>query len=57
MRKQIISQDPQNILPADQSWLDLQHVARVELTSEDAVPRLEKWVKEWKTDALSRENL
>jgi len=35
MRKQIISQDPQNILPADQSWLDLQHVARVELTSED----------------------
>jgi len=57
MRKQIISQDPQNILPADQSWLDLQHVARVELTSEDAAPRLEKWVKEWKTDALPRENL
>ena len=35
MCKQIISQDPQNILPADQSWPDLQHVARVELTSED----------------------
>jgi len=32
-------------------------VARVELTSEDAAPRLEKWVKEWKTDALPRENL
>jgi hypothetical protein len=41
MRKQIISQNPQNILPADQSWLDLQHLARVELTSEDAAYPIE----------------
>lgn len=36
MRKRMISQDPQNVSPVDQSWLDLQRLAQVELTSEDA---------------------
>ena len=36
MRKRIINQDPQNVVPVDQGWLDLQSLAQVELTSEDA---------------------
>ena len=36
MRKRITNQDPQNVSPVDQSWLDLQRLAQVELTSEDA---------------------
>jgi len=41
MRKRIISQDPHNVLVSDPSWLDLQHLARVELTSEDAAYPIE----------------
>jgi hypothetical protein len=41
MRKRIINQDPQNVSPVDQSWLDLQDMARVELTSEDAAHPIE----------------
>ena len=36
MRKRIIDQEPQNVVAVDQGWLDLQSVAQVELTSEDA---------------------
>ena len=36
MRKRIISQTPQNVSPVDLSWLDLQRLAQVELTSEEA---------------------
>jgi hypothetical protein len=41
MRKRIINQDPQSILPVEQSWLDLQRLAVVELTSEDAAYPIE----------------
>jgi hypothetical protein len=36
MRKQIITEHIQNTSAGDESWLDLQGLARVELTSEDA---------------------
>jgi len=36
MRKQIIDRAPQKPSPADQSWLDLARLARVEITSEQA---------------------
>jgi hypothetical protein len=36
MRKRIINQNPLNVSPDDQSWLDLQRLAQVELTSEEA---------------------
>ena len=36
MRNRITNQDSQNVSPVDQSWLDLQRLAQVELTSEDA---------------------
>jgi hypothetical protein len=36
MRKRIISQTPQNVSPVDPSWLELQRLAQVELTSEEA---------------------
>lgn len=35
MRKRIISQDPRQSAPVDQSWLDLQRLAHVDVTSED----------------------
>ena len=41
MRKRIINQDPQNVSTVDQSWLDLQRLAQVELTSEDAAYPIE----------------
>ena len=36
MQKRIITQAPQSISPADQSWLDLEALTQVESTSEDA---------------------
>ena len=36
MRKRIIDQNPNDASPGDQSWLDLQRLAQVEVTSEDA---------------------
>ncbi len=36
MRKRIINQNAQNILASEQNWLDLQSLAQVELTSEQA---------------------
>ena len=41
MRKRIINRDPQNVVPVDQKWLDLQSLAQVELTSEDAANPIE----------------
>ena len=41
MRKRIIDQEPQNVVPVDQGWLDLQSMAQVELTSEDAANPIE----------------
>ena len=35
MRKRIASQQAQHVSAADQKWLDLPHLAEVELTSED----------------------
>jgi len=41
MRKRIINQIFKNVLPVDQSWIDLQRSAQVELTSEDAAHPIE----------------
>ncbi len=41
MRKRIINRDPQSVAPVDQGWLDLQSLAQVELTSEDAANPVE----------------
>ena len=41
MRKRITSRDPHHVAPVDQSWLDLQRLAQVELTSEDAAYPIE----------------
>ena len=41
MRKRIIKHTPQNVSPVDQSWLDLQRLAQVELTSEEAAHPIE----------------
>ena len=41
MRKRIINQDPRNVAPIDQNWLDLQRLAQVEVTSEDAAYPIE----------------
>ncbi len=41
MRKRIINQDPYNVSAVDPSWIDLQRLARVELTSEDAAYPIE----------------
>lgn len=35
MRKEIMGQDPRDVSLAEPTWLDLQHLARVELTSEN----------------------
>ena len=41
MRKRIISHNLQNVSPVDQSWLDLQRLAQVEITSEEATHPIE----------------
>jgi hypothetical protein len=41
MRKRIVNQEPQNVAPVDRGWLDLQGLAQVELTSEDAAYPIE----------------
>jgi hypothetical protein len=41
MRKRIINQEPLNVAPVDHGWLDLQSLAQVELTSEDAANPIE----------------
>ncbi|MGE5442990.1 MAG: discoidin domain-containing protein [Ignavibacteriales bacterium] len=41
MRKHIINQHSQDISPASQGWLDLEHLAQVEFTSEDGTHPVE----------------
>jgi hypothetical protein len=41
MRKRMIDQERQNVVPVEQGWLDLQSMAQVEVTSEDAVNPIE----------------
>jgi hypothetical protein len=41
MRKRIVNQSPQPVSSADQNWLDLEHKALVELSSEDAANPIE----------------
>lgn len=36
MRKRIITQDTQGIIPPEEDWMDLENSAQAELTSEDA---------------------
>jgi hypothetical protein len=45
MRKRIITQDTQGIRPLDENWLDLENLAQVELTSEDAAHPIESALK------------
>jgi len=40
MRKRIINQRSKELSPADQGWLDLERLAQVEITSEDAGHRI-----------------
>ena len=41
MRKRIIHQDPQRVPSSNQQWLNVEHLAQVELTSEDAAHPIE----------------
>jgi len=41
MRKRIITQGTQGVSPNDQNWIDLESVAQVEVTSEDAAHPIE----------------
>ena len=41
MRKRTINQDPQNVSPSDQQWLNVETLAQVEVTSEDAANPIE----------------
>jgi hypothetical protein len=41
MRKRIINQDSSSVSPTDQKWLDLEPLAQVEVTSEDAAYPIE----------------
>jgi hypothetical protein len=45
MRKRIITLDSQGISPPDEDWLDLENLARAELTSEDAAHPFESALK------------
>jgi hypothetical protein len=45
MRKRIITQGSQNVTLPDQDWLDLETLAEVELTSEDASHPIESALK------------
>lgn len=41
MRKRLINQHPQDVSPTSQDWLDLEHLAQVEFTSEDTAHPVE----------------
>lgn len=41
MRKRIINQGPQDVSPANQQWLNVETLAQVEVTSEDAAYPIE----------------
>lgn len=35
MRKRIVNEDPQQVLPISENWMDLERIAQVEITSEE----------------------
>lgn len=41
MRKQVIHQDAPEVTPTDQTWLDVERLAQVEITSEDSAHPIE----------------
>ena len=41
MRKRIIYQDTQRVSPSNQQWLDVEHLAQIEITSEDSAHPIE----------------
>ena len=41
MRKQLIRQDTERVSPVNQQWLNVEHLAQVELTSEDPAHPIE----------------
>lgn len=45
MRKRIITQGTQDVVPPDQNWLDMENLAEVEVTSEDASHPIESALK------------
>jgi len=45
MRKRIITQGTKDVIPPDQNWLDLENLAEVEVTSEDASHPIESALK------------
>lgn len=45
MRKRIITRGTQDDVPPEQNWLDLENVAEVEVTSEDAMHPIESALK------------
>jgi hypothetical protein len=45
MRKRIITQGTQDVILPDQNWMDLENLAEVELTSEDASHPIESALK------------
>ncbi|HEX2770214.1 MAG TPA: hypothetical protein VHN12_13135 [Geobacteraceae bacterium] len=45
MRKRIITQGTKDVIPPDQDWLDLENLAEVEVTSEDASHPIESALK------------
>jgi hypothetical protein len=45
MRKRIITQGTKDVIPPDQNWLDLENLAEVEVTSEDATHPIESALK------------
>lgn len=45
MRKHIITKGTQGVIPTDQNWLDLENLARAELTSEDVSHPIESALK------------
>ncbi|MFZ2444908.1 MAG: hypothetical protein WAW37_00985 [Syntrophobacteraceae bacterium] len=45
MRKRMITQGSQGMIPPDEDWLDLENLAQAELTSEDASHEIESALK------------
>ncbi len=62
MRKYIITQDTQGTIPADEEWLDLETLAKAELTSEDAAHQIESALKSgegagWRASESGRQTI
>ena len=62
MRKRIITRGPQDVIPLDQKWLDLEDLAEVELTSEDTSYPIESALKPgegpgWRASTFGRQTV